>query len=49
MSNWAVTWFDGMHLRQTLITMVDPWNLVNAASGAGVMTHAIIKIERVPT
>jgi hypothetical protein len=47
MSDWLVTWWDGNNLRQAVV-FADVYNVVNTASGQGVHTWAIIKIERIP-
>lgn len=48
MSNWKVTWFDGVRLRETTV-FADVYNVASAASGQGVHTYAIIKMEALPT
>jgi len=46
MSDWKVTWFDGAQLRETIVPLVDAYNVVNMASSHGVNTYSILKIER---
>ncbi len=47
MSDWTVTWWDGGALRVTLVPMCDAFNVVSMASGMGVTSYAILKIERI--
>lgn len=47
MTVWIVTWFDGTGLRESIVT-ADIYNVVSAASSAGVYIYNIISIKRVP-
>ena len=46
MTAWRVTWWDGVNVREIVVN-ADAYNVVSAASGAGVVVFSIIKIERV--
>lgn len=48
MSDWVITWWDSINLREMVIPMCSVQNVLIIAQGMGVNLNNLIKIERMP-